>query len=192
MENDLLKTQLFAEFEVEKLKQKEEEVRMSLLINPNDFELLRELAIILYHKNDYASAIKVYKKVLEYKENKVEGYAFLGQLYYENEEYKKAIEMFEKALDINPDFAFGHFLLGNAYSRAGDIMNAITSYDFAIFLDLDIYKAHLDFAEKYEKMGAYERAVREYRLAYDIDPREKSVREKIKDLEGKIRRTDDL
>ncbi|WP_291259704.1 tetratricopeptide repeat protein [Fusobacterium sp.] len=192
MENNLLKRQLFAEFEIEKLRKKEEEVRIALLINPNDFELLKELAIILYHKSDYADAIKVYKKVLEYKENKVEGYAFLGQLYYENEEYKKAIEMFEKALDLNPDFAFGHFLLGNAYSRAGDIMAAIMSYDFAIFLDLDIYKAHLDFAEKYERMGSYERAIREYSLAYDIDPREKSVKEKIKVLERKIRRTDDL
>ena len=69
-------------------------------------------------------------------------------------------------------------------------MEAITSYDFAIFLDFDIYKAHIDFAEKYEKMGLLERALREYTVAYEIDPRDKKIGEKIntikKSLEKKV------
>ena len=128
----------------------------------------------------------IQKNRVDYKEDKAESFAFLGHLYYENEEYLKAIRYFEKALDINPDVAFVHFLLGNAYSRAGKIMEAITSYDFAIFLDLDIYKAHIDFAEKYEKMGLLDRALKEYVIAYEIDPREKNIGEKIKKLKEKL------
>ncbi len=186
MEKDILKTEIFAQFNIEELIKKEEEVRFSLLENPNNIELLRELAILLYHKGDYEGAIKIYKKVIPYKESKGEGYAFLGQLYYENEEFDEAIKAFEKSLDIDPDSAFVHFLLGNAYSRAGDIMNAIMSYDFAIFLDLDIYKAHCDFAEKYEGMGLLERALKEYKIAYDIDPRDKGLKEKILEIKEKI------
>lgn len=186
MKKDVLKTEIFAKFNIEELQKQEENLRMLLLENPNNVELLRELAILLYHKGDYESAIKIYKKIIEYKEDKAEGYAFLGQLYYENEEYDNSIEAFEKSLDINPDSAFVHFLLGNAHSRAGDIVSAIMSYDFAIFLDLDIYKAHLDFAEKYERMGLYERALKEYTIAYEIDPREKTIKDKIKKVKEKI------
>lgn len=190
MEKNILKTEIFNQLDIEKLLKREEEIRILLLGNPNDLNLLRELAIILYHKGDYSKAIKVYKKVIEYNNDKAEGFAFLGHLFYENEEYLKAIKAFEKSLDIDPDVAFVHFLLGNAYSRAGRIMEAITSYDFAIFLDFDIYKAHIDFAEKYEKMGLLERALREYTVAYEIDPRDKKIEEKIntikKSLEKKV------
>ncbi|WP_294657535.1 tetratricopeptide repeat protein [uncultured Fusobacterium sp.] len=190
MEKNILKTKIFNQLDIEKLLKREEEIRILLLGNPNDLNLLRELAIILYHKGDYSKAIKVYKKVIEYKNDKAEDFAFLGHLFYENEEYLKAIKAFEKSLDIDPDVAFVHFLLGNAYSRAGRIMEAITSYDFAIFLDFDIYKAHIDFAEKYEKMGLLERALREYTVAYEIDPRDKKIGEKIntikKSLEKKV------
>ncbi|WP_300620835.1 tetratricopeptide repeat protein [uncultured Fusobacterium sp.] len=190
MEKNILKTEIFNQLDIEKLLKREEEIRILLLGNPNDLNLLRELAIILYHKGDYSKAIKVYKKVIEYNNDKAEGFAFLGHLFYENEEYLKAIKAFEKSLDIDPDVAFVHFLLGNAYSRAGRIMEAITSYDFAIFLDFDIYKAHIDFAEKYEKMGLLERALREYTVAYEIDPRDKKIGEKIntikKSLEKKV------
>lgn len=190
MEKNILKTEIFNQLDIEKLLKREEEIRILLLGNPNDLNLLRELAIILYHKRDYSKAIKVYKKVIEYKNDKAEGFAFLGHLFYENEEYLKAIKAFEKSLDIDPDVAFVHFLLGNAYSRVGRIIEAITSYDFAIFLDFDIYKAHIDFAEKYEKMGLLERALREYIVAYEIDPRDKKIGEKIntikKSLEKKV------
>ena len=182
LRKDRLKTEIFNQLSKEELVKKEEEIRISLLGNPNNFELLRELAVILYHKADYEGAIKIYKKVLEYKENKAQGLAFLGQLYYENEEYLKAIKAFEKSLDLNPDEAFVHFLLGNAYSHAGKLLEAITSYDFAIFLDLDIYGAHLDFAEKYEKMGLLDRALKEYIIAYEIDPRDKKIKDKISKL----------
>ena len=190
LEKNILKTEIFNQLDIEKLLKREEEIRILLLGNPNDLNLLRELAIILYHKRDYSKAIKVYKKVIEYKNDKAEDFAFLGHLFYENEEYLKAIKAFEKSLDIDPGVAFVHFLLGNAYSRVGRIMEAITSYDFAIFLDFDIYKAHIDFAEKYEKMGLLERALREYIVAYEIDPRDKKIGEKIntikKSLEKKV------
>ena len=186
MDKNILKAEIFNQLEMEDLLKKEESVRMTLLMNPNDIDMLSELAILLYHKGDYSSAIKIYKKVVDYKEDKAESFAFLGHLYYEKENYVEAALYFEKALDINPDVAFVHFLLGNAYSRAGKIMEAITSYDFAIFLDLDIYKAHIDFAEKYEKMGLLDRALKEYVIAYEIDPREKNIGEKIKKLKEKL------
>lgn len=186
MTENILETELFYQFKEEDLKLKEEKLRLLLLETPDNIQLLKKLAIVLYHKGDYETSIKLFRKVVESGKNGAQAYAFLGQLYYENEEFLKAIECFNKSLKLDPDEAFVHFLLGNAYSRAGKIMEAIMSYDFAIFLDLDIYKAHLDFAEKYERMGLLERALKEYIIAYEIDPREKKVAEKIRVMKEKV------
>lgn len=182
----ILKTEIFNQVDTGVLLKKEERIRVLLLENSNDIPLLRELAFILYHKGEYSGAIKIYKKVIKVGHPTSEELAFLGQLYYENEEYFEAIKCFEESLDMDPDAAFVHFLLGNAYSRAGRILDAITSYDFAIFLDLDIYRAHIDFAEKYEKMGLLERALKEYTVAYEIDPREKKIKEKIEIIKDNL------
>ena len=186
MNQDILKTEIFNQIDIEVLLKKEEKVRVLLLEDSNDIALLRELAFILYHKGEYSNAIKIYRKIIDIREGTSEELAFLGQLYYENEEYLEAINAFEKSLDLDPDAAFVHFLLGNAYSRAGRVMEAITSYDFAIFLDLDIYRAHIDFAEKYEKMGLLERALKEYIVAYEIDPREKKIEKKIRKIKENL------
>ena len=111
---------------------------------------------------------------------------FLGYLNYELGNYTKSIQYFNMFLDNKPGDAFVYFLLGNAYSRAGKIVEAINSYDFAIFLDLDIYSAHLDFAKEYEFLGRNKKALNEYIAAYEIDPRDKEIKEKIKYLKEKI------
>lgn len=65
-------------------------------------------------------------------------------------------------------------------------MDAIKCYDLAIFNNIDLYAVHIDFAEKYEEMGRFKKALQEYTAAYEIDPRDKKVEEKIKNLKEKI------
>lgn len=65
-------------------------------------------------------------------------------------------------------------------------MNAIKCYDLAIFKNLDIYNVHVDFAKKYEDMGRFEKAYKEYTAAYEIDPRDKKIEQKINEMREKI------
>ena len=181
----MLRTKIFREFCKDKdLRNREEEVRMELLEDCSNVELLRELGAILYYSKRDEEAIKIYRKLLELEETNHNFMAFLGYLYYELEEHSAAIDYFNAALDEAPDSPFIYFLLGNAYSRSGMIVEAIRSYDFAIFLDLDMYTAHLDFAKKYEDMGRKKRALREYITAYEIDPRDKDIEAKINQLKA--------
>ena len=53
MDKNILKAEIFNQLEMEDLLKKEESVRMTLLMNPNDIDMLSELAILLYHKGDY-------------------------------------------------------------------------------------------------------------------------------------------
>jgi tetratricopeptide (TPR) repeat protein len=183
----MLRTEIFKEYCVNKdLSVREEEVRMLLLENPTDIKLLRELAAILYYKKEAKEAIKIYEKLIRLEPENADFLAFLGYLYYELDIESKAIEYFNRSLDISPDAPFVYFLLGNAYSRNGDIISAIKSYDFSIFLDFDIYTAHLDFAKKYEDMGRIQRALKEYITAYEIDPRDEEIKNKIMFLKKEL------
>lgn len=185
MAKDLFKTEVFNNLEQLDLISKEETLRFELLTQPTNHEKLEELAILLYHKGDYESSIKLYKKIINFEKN-AKKTAFLGYLYFEKEDYQNAINYFEKSLELNPDDSFVYFLLGNAYSRIGNILLAVQNYDFAISLNLDIYKAHLDFGKKYESIGLKERAIHEYITAYEIDPRNKDVKNKIEKLKSEL------
>lgn len=110
----------------------------------------------------------------------------MGFLNYELEDFEEAVKNFNKALELVKDVSFIYFLLGNSYSRIGNIIEAIKCYDLAIFNNIDIYAVHIDFAKKYEEIGSPEKALQEYTAAYEIDPRDKEIEQKIKSLKEKI------
>ena len=164
------------------LLDQEQEVRFELLTKANDIENLEKLGTILFYKRDCEGALEIYEKLRVLGKKDSETIGFLGYLNYELGNYTRSIKYFNAFLDKKPGDAFIYFLLGNAYSRAGKIIEAINSYDFAIFLDLDIYSAHLDFAKEYEYLGRYKKSLNEYIAAYEIDPRDKEIKEKIEYL----------
>lgn len=184
----MLKTQIFKKFQNKEMDlfSQEQKLRFELLENPNNKERLEELATILYYRKDCKGAMKIYEKLLKQDPNNPNFLGFMGYLSYELEDYKSSVDYFNRFLDIEPNESFVYFLLGNVYSRAGLIKEAVNSYDFAIFLDLDIYTAHLEFAKKYEDMGRRRRALREYIAAYEIDPRDAEIKEKIYKLKEDI------
>ncbi|MGL5050753.1 MAG: tetratricopeptide repeat protein [Fusobacteriaceae bacterium] len=181
----MLRTEIFkiySDKNMEFLNDKEEEVRLKLLLDPKNLKKLKELGEILYYKRDVEGAISVYEKMIELENNEHEFLGFLGYLYYEAENLNRAIKCLEKSLELDPGDPFKYFLLGNANSRLGFIKEAVFNYDFAIFLDFDMYSAHLDFAKKYEEMNRIEKSLREYKAAYEIDPRDLKIKEKIESL----------
>lgn len=154
--------------------------------NPNDIPALEELGAIFYYQKKDDVAIDIYEKLANLEPENSSIRAFLGFLYYEIEQLDKAIDELNTSLELSPNSPFVYFMLGNAYSRSGYIKEAIDCYDLAIFLDFDIYSAHIDFAKKYEDMGRFGKALKEYKAAYGIDPRDKTVKDKIEELKQKI------
>ncbi|MDR1831743.1 MAG: tetratricopeptide repeat protein [Fusobacteriaceae bacterium] len=181
----MLKRYMMKRYAGKDIAVEEEKIRIHLLSRPDDRIKLRNLLVILCHKKDYQSAIRLCEKFLEKKPDDGEFLGILGYLYYETERIREAILFLNKALDLKPDEAFVRFLLGNAWSRAGNIQEAIKNYDLVICGGLDIYGAHVNFAKNYEEFGQLEKAKREYNIAYEIDPldpRSKKIAKKIKEL----------
>lgn len=182
----MLRTEIFKQYKNEDLNRKEAELRVALLLEPENLAYLKELGALVYYKKNCKSAKIIYKKLTELEPKSGDNFAFLGFLHYELEEYEEAIENFKKAVSLVEDKSFINFLLGNAYSRTGKIMEAIKYYDLAIFNNLDIYNIHVDFAKKYEDMGRFEKALKEYTTAYEIDPRDKKIKQKMDEMREKI------
>jgi len=184
----MLRTAIFMGInEIENLDERRLDLRSELIFNPNDCIALKELGAILCFQKKIDDAIDIYKKLLKLDPKNSEYMAYMGYLYYEKDDFSKAIKLFNKALYIDPEAPFVYFLLGNAYSRIGRIIDAIRAYDLSIFLDFDIYDAHLEFAIKYERMGRLKKALKEYITAYEIDPRDEAVKEKIDILSEKTK-----
>lgn len=152
-----------------------------------NIKALEELGAIYYYEKKDLEAVEIYEKLTQLEPKNSNIWGFLGYLYYELDDLDNAIEKLDYSLDLSPSSPFIYFILGNAYSRAGKIKEAVDSFDFAIFLDFDIYSAHIDFAKKYEDMGRLGRSLREYIAAYEIDSRDKSIKEKIDLLREKNR-----
>ena len=184
----MLRTEIFKQYNSnEDLNRKEAEIRVALLMEPENLSYLKELGALVYYKKNCKSAKVIYKKLTELEPENAINFAFLGYLQYELEEYYEAIKNLYKAISLaSEDVPFLNFLLGNAYSRTGKIINAIRCYDLAIFKNLDIYNIHVDFAKKYEDMGRFEKALKEYTAAYEIDPRDKKIEQKINEMKEKI------
>ncbi len=168
------------------LSSKEEELRIKLLVEPNNKLLLKELALMTYYLKDYSSSKKIFKKLVELDPKNKENFAFLGYLYYELEDYTKAIKNYLLYLEEEKD-PFVFFLLGNAYSRIGKIIEAIEAYEEVIYLNEDMYLLHLAFAKNYEEKEKDKKALCEYKAAYEIDPRDKKILEKIEYLQTKMK-----
>lgn len=183
----MLKTLIFREFRyngdiedcIEKLKEKIEK-------NPEDVELLKQLAGIYHAYKKNSEAIEIYEKLSEEKPDDHEILAFLGYLYYENDNLELSEACLRKSLDLSKDEPFVLFLLGNISSRKGRIFDAINFYDRAIFLDFDIITAHVDFGRKYEHMGRHKKAYKEYMAAYNLDPSDTDLKEKIDYIKTKF------
>ena len=58
--------------------------------------------IIASHKNDFASAEKLYKRSIELNKNAFNTYINLGNLFYKQKRYLEAAANYEKAAQINP------------------------------------------------------------------------------------------
>lgn len=177
----MVRTTVFKQFckDIDKLQERALKLEGELESNGNNVEKLKELAVIYHYVKEDDKAIKIYEELIKLVPEDAELLAFLGYLHYEQDHIDEAIDYLNDSLDIDSGAAFVFFLLGNAYSRAGMIREAVDAFDFAIFLDLDMYKAHLDFAIKYEEMGREKRALKEYIAAYEIDPRDVKIKEKI-------------
>jgi len=134
--------QLYSEylFTLKDYKGAIEQLSYSLDVNPTDADGWRNMVILNMIDNNYAEAIKVSEKALEYNPDNLDLYRYVAGCYHQMKEYDKTINMYEKILamtdstdlESRADVITG---MGDAYSEMQDTTRAIECYQQALELD---------------------------------------------------------
>lgn len=137
-----------------------------------------------------------FKEALNYDENCVPAYVYLGEAYYQDERLKDAVEYWKKLLKVVPEagylvydklektlFELGEY--GDIPEIYEDILNKYPRNTFALF----------SLARIHEKKGMVESAIERYKQILDIDPQFLSARlslAKLYQQEGRKEESTDL
>lgn len=125
----------------------------------------------LVDRDELHKARVAYKEALNYDENCIPAYIYLGEAYYRDERLDDAVEHWKKLLDVAPSLGYlvfdklekAMFELGK-YEETAEIYERISSENPK--------NVHVLFAlaNIYEKKGMIESAIERYKQILDIDP----------------------
>ena len=134
--------QLYSEYLYAKkdIKGAIEQLGYSLDVNPTDADRWRNMVILNMMDDNYADAIRVSEKALEYNPDNVDLRRYVAGCYYQMEEYDKAIASYEETLTMvdSTDLVVRAEIItgiGDIYSQIEDTVKAIECYEQALELD---------------------------------------------------------
>jgi tetratricopeptide (TPR) repeat protein len=95
----------------------EEEFKIELVANPNDFFSNYYLGITYIFQRKWEPAIDFLRTASRIQPNNPDPYFQLGQAYQELQKHDQAIDVLKKAIDLNPDLAHNKFQVTTAHYR---------------------------------------------------------------------------
>lgn len=118
-----------------------------------------------------------YKEALNYDENCVPAYVYLGEAYYQDERLKDAVEYWKKLLKVVPEAGYLVYdKLERTLFELGEYGDIPEIYEDILGKDPKNTFALFSLARIYEKKGMVELAIERYRQILDIDPQFLSAR----------------
>ena len=117
-----------------------EQLSYSLDVNPTDADGWRNMVILNMMDDNYADAIKVSEKALEYNPDNLDLYRYVAGCYHQMKEYGKTLELYEKILEMTDSTDLEQRSevitgMGDTYSEMQDTTRAIECYQRALELD---------------------------------------------------------
>lgn len=171
----------------ESQKQSFDEVKETLLKNPDDYSGLLELALLKQGLNDNEGAIALYERLREIKPDDVLPLNNLGAIYYNLGDYEKAEQMYLKILsDITPKWLNSYNELFAIYQF--QLKDKRATYEAIIERGIESYpemKQNLiSKAAVYydEVMNNKEKALEYYKKLAELAPDDPAVKARLSEL----------
>ncbi len=131
--------QLYSEYLYAKkdIKGAIEQLSYSLDVNPTDADGWRNMVILNMMDDNYAEAIKVSEKALEYNPDNIDLYGYVAGCYHQMKEYPKAISLYEKILTMTDSTDLDRkadiiTAMGDIYSELKDSVKTVECYERAL------------------------------------------------------------
>ncbi len=116
--------------------------------DPNNLEILKDLAFLYFLKRDYANAMQVGKLIIDRPDADVQTFQILGLTYKAIAEYKECKKLYKKALAKFPESGVIYNEYGELLAMDNDLKNAIVQWEKGIEVDAN-YSSNYYNAVKY-------------------------------------------
>lgn len=131
----------------------------SLKFNPENIEVLSDLAYAYEMLADFDAAIDTTNKILDIEPYTYEAWINLGKLFSLKEEFEKAIDAFDFALTINDSDSNVLKLKAHCLSIAGRVEEAVEIFKELLLLDPNDNSLYLLLSECYQSLEMYSEAL---------------------------------
>ncbi len=158
-----------------------EAYQKALEYDPNDINLLSEMATNYYAYRKYENAARIWEKLLDFGRNDVDNYMQIGRAYYMARNYNKADSIFTIVTQKFPDHIQSYLMIARTYARMDpDSKRGLAKPKFEVFLEKakvdtvanvrEMVEAFGYFGYYYLNRGNYNTANAWYGRMLNIDP----------------------
>ncbi|HNJ57856.1 MAG TPA: tetratricopeptide repeat protein [Chitinophagaceae bacterium] len=116
--------------------------------DPDNLEILKDLAFLYFLKRDYANAMQIGKVIIDRPDADVQSFQILGLTYKAIAEYKECKKLYKKALAKFPESGVIYNEYGELLAMDNDLNNAIVQWEKGIEVDAN-YSSNYYNAVKY-------------------------------------------
>lgn len=166
------------------LKEAQEEYLAILKEDFRDSDAHFYVGFIYAESLEFDKAIEEFNKAIEFNANHAGALNSLSYIYAERaEQLDKALSLVQKALAIEPSNGAYLDTLGWVYFKKGDLENARRYLENASVFskEAEIFD-HL--GDTYAALGMFEKAVKNWQAALDLSPKEKQIKDKLRQLKN--------
>ena len=140
----------------------EELLRERLRQNPNDTDLIKQLAGLYKEQGKRDEALSLYRIALENNPTDTNAIEKLGELYAELGQREQAIKEWSKIIQSHPNQPHRHQQLGAIYTSNQMYEEAIENYETALRLNPKSASLYRQLADIYKIQGKIDKAVETY------------------------------
>lgn len=126
-------------------------IKRALEKDPNNLEMLKDLAFLHFLKRDYAQAMEVGKPLIERPDADVPTFQILGLTYKAIAEYKECRKLYKKALLKFPSSGVIYNEYGELLAMDNELNNAIIQWEKGIEVDANYSSNYYNAVKFYSK-----------------------------------------
>jgi len=141
-----------------------------LKIQPNNFDGLYLLGLLLAQNNQWIKAADFLSKALQVNPDHGVCHSNLGNVLKAMGCIEEALEHYNQAISINPNYAEGHYNLSVTLQGLGRVEEALEHYNQAISLNPNYIEAYSNRGNVLQALGRKEEALVSYDQAIGLKP----------------------
>ncbi len=144
--------------------------RSILEAEPDHFEALNLLGVVMNQTGDNEAAVGLIGKAVAVKPEFAEAHSNLGNAFKRLGRFDEAVASYRTAIALKPHFTRAHLRLGVALTAQGKLDEAVACYRRILAIKPGFVEAHYNLGNAFKKQGKLDQAIAAHRKAIALNP----------------------